>query len=234
MDAAKGKWLAILDADDWYHPKRIQSLLEEAERSGADVLGDNIHLLDESAARPWRKHFGSDLCRTLPRNIGIRDFLADMRLRSVKPFMSRLFIQAHNIRYREDYQTGEDVDLLLQCLIVGGVFRLIPDAYYYERRRHHSLRWSRLSHLNSLSKVWTDFTHIPEIAHAPECLALVRIRLEDLDEDIRYTKVIEPMLRGRWLAALTAACSDLSFFLLLLKRLPNMLSTRIRRLHARI
>jgi glycosyltransferase involved in cell wall biosynthesis len=39
---ARGRWLAIFDSDDLMHPLRLHRLLEEAERSGAQICADDL------------------------------------------------------------------------------------------------------------------------------------------------------------------------------------------------
>ncbi len=49
---AQGDWIGLLDADDSYHPERIKSLLNFADRVGADMVADNILLCDASGQNP--------------------------------------------------------------------------------------------------------------------------------------------------------------------------------------
>lgn len=39
LDRARGDYLVWMDDDDWYHPRRIPWLLDEARRSGAAITG---------------------------------------------------------------------------------------------------------------------------------------------------------------------------------------------------
>ncbi|HMA51447.1 MAG TPA: glycosyltransferase family 2 protein, partial [Magnetospirillaceae bacterium] len=48
---ARGRWLAVLDADDWYHSDRLSALIELGERHHADMVSDNQFLYDASAGR---------------------------------------------------------------------------------------------------------------------------------------------------------------------------------------
>ena len=40
FDAARGRWIALLDSDDAYVPERLARLLELAEANGADMVSD--------------------------------------------------------------------------------------------------------------------------------------------------------------------------------------------------
>ena len=51
IEAARGRWLAVLDSDDMMHPNRLTALVAEAERSQAEICADNL-LVFQDGARP--------------------------------------------------------------------------------------------------------------------------------------------------------------------------------------
>jgi glycosyltransferase involved in cell wall biosynthesis len=46
---ARGRWLAVLDADDWYHPNRLAALVAIGETAQADMVADNQLFYDAAA-----------------------------------------------------------------------------------------------------------------------------------------------------------------------------------------
>jgi len=46
---ARGQWLAVLDADDWYHPDRLNALIGVAKQWQVDMVADNQFFYDAPA-----------------------------------------------------------------------------------------------------------------------------------------------------------------------------------------
>ncbi|MDJ0687662.1 MAG: glycosyltransferase family 2 protein [Xenococcaceae cyanobacterium MO_188.B32] len=53
LRAARGKWVAVLDSDDWYAPERLSRLVEVAEQKNADFVADDLYLIEDSSSSPW-------------------------------------------------------------------------------------------------------------------------------------------------------------------------------------
>ena len=132
---ARGRWLAVLDADDWFHPERLAKLIALGEASGADMVADNQTFHDGPANRmvgtawppgdgAWTLSFddyltGSDAYETF--NLGM-----------LKPVMRMDFIRRTALGYEESARHGQDFFHLLQFFLYGGK-ALVCDApsYYY-------------------------------------------------------------------------------------------------------
>ena len=63
LAAAKGAWIALLDADDAYQPERLARLVAAAQACGADLLADNLLLEDEDGnVAPMLDPAAGDAC----------------------------------------------------------------------------------------------------------------------------------------------------------------------------
>lgn len=149
---AQGKWIALLDSDDWYAPTRLEKLIALAEANDADLIADDLLLINDDHTEHW-----STLLAECPQMkfssltlIDAVKFVTSDRLPSIngkriwslgytKPLMRREFLLKHQLWYDENLQVGEDFSLYLECLRQQAKFYLTAQPYYYYRTRTTSL-----------------------------------------------------------------------------------------------
>jgi len=138
--AARGDWLAVLDADDAFAPERLAVLVALGESSGADLVADDIAFYDSVAkiVAGTGKVFANP-----DEPVSLRKFLAhnqasgkSMDWGLLKPIFRRTALIARNIRYREDILHGEDFQLVVDILLSGADFRILPRPLYLYTQRH--------------------------------------------------------------------------------------------------
>jgi succinoglycan biosynthesis protein ExoU len=143
---ANSQWIAILDADDFFLPGRLASLLKHAE--DVDLVADD----------PWRVH--EEMIDGLrepvmglidKRSINFAEFIEGNLPRPgrprrewgyVKPLMRSDFLRLHGLRYQEGMRLGEDYELYARALALGARFVLLPAQGYVTVWRNHSLSGS--------------------------------------------------------------------------------------------
>src|SRR6187455_2307467 len=59
LGVARGEWISILDGDDLMHPRRLQSIIEEAIKSQADIIADDLLLFDAGRQAPPQTLFSN-------------------------------------------------------------------------------------------------------------------------------------------------------------------------------
>ncbi len=133
LDAARGDWVAVLDADDSWRADRLERMLAAAERTGAEFVADNQIFFDD----------------TLKREVGVAMNLAadvdpltieilfaneredsPLRLGLIKPLIRRDAIRGRNLRYDETLRYAEDLDFYARLILSDVRAVLVAEAYY--------------------------------------------------------------------------------------------------------
>lgn len=140
--AARGLFVAVLDADDAFLPGRLRRLVDRA--ADADIVLDNVRV--EAPGRPAEAMFAA-----VPERIDLATFIAaNSPLRSrftlgyAKPLLRRAFLEAHGLRYDTALRIGEDYMLLADALALGARCVAAPETGYVYRRSPGSIS-ARLS-----------------------------------------------------------------------------------------
>lgn len=127
---AKGDWIAILDADDAWHPERLARML--AHTHDADAVFDNLAGVD-----PLSGIVGASLFPVFPEGeLSLARLLMPRAEGSqfdfgyLKPIMRRSFLVQHNLTYDETLRTSEDLMIYLGLVLSKARTRVIDDALY--------------------------------------------------------------------------------------------------------
>jgi glycosyltransferase involved in cell wall biosynthesis len=147
ISEAHGRWIAVLDADDWYAAHRLSALADAGERSGAQLVADNQYFYDEAADRVVRTAFPVTLGE---RGLDKASFVAgcdpysDFDMGMLKPMVRTAFIRDAKLVYRENARLSEDFLYLLEFFAAGGRGHLTSQPMYYWRQAFGSIsrRWT--------------------------------------------------------------------------------------------
>lgn len=145
FDAARGQWIALLDADDAYAPERLERLLALGDANAADMVSDNMLMVPVDAT-PYPL-IPPDLVRE-PQHLTAAEFV----LRNIgdpkhprlsygfmQPMIRRDFLLAHGLRYDERNRFGEDFMHYIECLRVGARWWITPEVLYQYATRPGTL-----------------------------------------------------------------------------------------------
>ena len=200
--AARGEWIAVLDADDRFAPGRLDRLLAFAGNRQADLAFDLIREVDAkgnpiadskvpeiTAPECW------DIVRWArdnhPRGHGMNGCMGTGYL---KPLIRRAALNCHGLTYRESLRNSEDYALVAELLAAGGAVWVLPDPGYLYTRREGSIS-HRIgpAHVEALLAFEQDFRGRsgPFEGAADQVLAERMAALEDLAALTRFIDALK-------------------------------------------
>ncbi|MHC5937829.1 glycosyltransferase family 2 protein [Nostoc sp.] len=239
LRAAQGKWIAILDSDDWYAPERLEKLVLLAEETNADMIADDLYLIKDGATSPW-----STLIQESGEHIDIDKILqidiiyfvetdvygqAGLHLGLSKPIFKREFLVKNGIEYDETLKFGEDFWLDMKCLINGARFFIVPKPYYFYRSRPNSIvGQSILLRLNQCCIATNSFMQQEVVKKNPTLMRALSYNLAAFKKNLAYFQVVVPIKQKKWLTALTEIRKNPYFFYDFIYRFKNIIERRIQ------
>jgi len=139
--AAAGEWIAPLDADDRFHPRRLELLARIGGQQGADMVADNLLVCaGQALGAPMFPPGFMPASLTLDALAFVQGNLAPKassapKVRGrvgyafLKPLIRRSFLADNGIAY-DAARFAEDYLLYLRCLLHGARWALTPEAMY--------------------------------------------------------------------------------------------------------
>lgn len=156
LEVAKGRWVAVLDADDTIHPDRLARMIRRAEERSAQIAVDNIDVVQEEGGA-GAAMFPHALLESTPE-LSLAGFIASNLMFEdtfsfgyMKPIFERAFIERHGLRYETGLRIGEDYIFLASALALGGRCVVEPQALYaYHVRAGSISRVLELHHVEAM------------------------------------------------------------------------------------
>jgi len=229
FDAASGRWLAVLDADDTIYSDRLSRLVHQAEETGADVIVDNLDIVSpqgvcrtmfaeaDLSRRPWmtlEAFISSNVLFRSTYNYGY-----------MKPVFSRSFLDGHGLRFDESLRIGEDYILLASALAAGGRCTVCPRVGYAYHLTDGSIS-SVLKRHHVEAMLAADAAFVQSFPLDTAALRAQRQRRRSLEQARSFLALIDHFKQGAVAPALVTALRDP----LALRHLRMPIAARLRRL----
>jgi succinoglycan biosynthesis protein ExoO len=207
ITAARGEWLALLDADDAFRPQRLERLLALATAWRADLVADNLRLVDGTSGRDLGPAL-PEAPAAPPQIVAAASFVRANLKRGfsygyLKPLIRRTFLERHGIRYREALRIGEDYALDLDCLLAGARFVVTREVLYDYHLTPGSIS-RRLGAPDIRALCALNREHRAAVGdHHPELAAVLWERQVMLDRMLGHARFVERIKAGRIRGALS-------------------------------
>lgn len=126
LEAATGKYIAFVDADDWVEADMFEKLYQTAESNRLDMVGCDWYMEFDTSKRYMRQ----------PVYEKTSDCLLSMLSGEMRwflwAFLVRRDLYVENcIHFIEGANIGEDMAVLIQCFSFAQSYRHIPEALYH-------------------------------------------------------------------------------------------------------
>ncbi|HLO83786.1 MAG TPA: glycosyltransferase family 2 protein [Nostocaceae cyanobacterium] len=234
---ASGKWIALLDSDDWYTPERLEKLLAVADSKAADMIADDLYYIYDGEELPWSTLFtqSDDKVNQIIQVDPVyfvathSTFGVGLTLGLTKPIIKREFLLEHEIEYADNIRLGQDFWYYLCCLGKGARFFIVPEPYYFYRSRRGALtKTSQLERWDQYCQASYFFLKQDFVQNNYELSQILCDRLKSIENSRPYFKVLDTIRKGNPSQIIIAMLQNPSFFVHFAKRLPTILARRYR------
>jgi succinoglycan biosynthesis protein ExoO len=227
---ARGEWLALLDADDWFAPGRLAILIDNAHRANAHMVVDDMFLVNDGTGLAYSTWL-TDIDALHSDNTWIAPAqFVRLDLGSLKPLMRRQFIVGNALFFPEDVRYGEDFLQLLHALLAGGRLLLVPTPMYHLRRGDTgSATTNRLALTTQITSLTQQMLSDPMIASDKVLCSALQQRLSFVTDLMLLSEFTTEVGARNIGAALFRPLRQPRLLVALARRSLAFVATRIRR-----
>jgi succinoglycan biosynthesis protein ExoO len=212
LDAACGRWVAVMDSDDLMHPDRLEWLVAAAERDGADIVADDLLIFDENPAVAVATCLHGNAAASAFW-VAAADYVHSNTLFSgakplgyLKPLIRRSLITDNAHRYDPTLRIAEDFDFIMRLLVRGARLRVYPELLYFYRKHRQSVS-HRLSRA-TLQPMLAAHDRLPTVVPGDRdtrLKAALAKRRTSLERALLFDDLVSALKRGDWVGAVAQA-----------------------------
>jgi len=171
LDEAKGDFLAMLDADDWYYPDKLCHQLQAIkEKPEAIVVASGITVVD---------NYNNIKGIRLPRNCrNLTQLCGPVRKLAIPPFehgpsLIKMKV-AKTVKFVSNFKRTQDTDFMLK-VVLGSYYIVVPFPYYVYSELYSINKEKILESLNFTEQMFKQYLTTYPIASRKR-IAITRVK----------------------------------------------------------
>lgn len=162
LDAARGEWITLLDADDWYESNRLERLLAFASNTQEKVVVDLYRkVYEDTGETQIAKSSAVYPNPRLPRRYTLYEYVYGHI--SGQPIIWHEIIRRHELRYIPGIVKGEDYIFQLQITHRAGGLWVLPEVLYNYRIHSNSAVCQLRTDLSRTHVLYQTLLSLPEV-----------------------------------------------------------------------
>ncbi|MDB4794887.1 glycosyltransferase [bacterium] len=127
LKQANGEWIAFLDSDDWWSPRKLEESIKALE-GGADIIYHNMWMVKKRKSKPWRK---LSICKLTPPIFKDLLIKGNMMPNSSVVVRRTLLDRINGLNESRELVTYEDFDAWLSIAKLTDRFECISKTLGY-------------------------------------------------------------------------------------------------------
>jgi len=202
---AQGTWLAVIDADDYWLPVRLETLLSVASETDDQLIFDDIFECHDtpSGMVRWRelrgKHaFGGNGIDAI--DVEIEDYVR-LERQLIKPLFPLRYIKQYSISH-STRKFWEDIEFFLRLMAQGLTPRYVPQAMYFYR-----ITPSSMTGIKIRTPIIQEIleTMIEQFSHAPSVQSALKDKIAMVKREGTYMPFVWALKEKKFVDAIRLA-----------------------------
>jgi succinoglycan biosynthesis protein ExoO len=199
IDAARGEWIAALDADDVWLPERLERMLAVADHE--DMVSDDqliFHMSPHHRGRAKALSLLASHGMTLsePRRLNLLEFV-EHDLGLLKPLIRRSFLYERDLRYDADLKIGADFFLYFGFLLAGARWLQLPNGYYLYSEHSENTSKDTVGIARDVARSTETLLRHPVVAADPVLTRALERRAREWESNMAFAIVADLLLQRR-------------------------------------